>query len=520
MIISRFTLPGIMILFLSGCASLDTSSSRPEIQEQPAVSTSVDHSPEDVPVVVSADVPRDDVVQLPVQASVSDIWDPIRSGFRLPDKHKPLVRHHIHRYAKHTRDIERSFERSEPYLAYIYNEVDKRGFPTEIALLPFIESNFNPQARSPERAAGLWQFIPRTGRHYGLKQDWWYDGRRYVVASTQAALDHLDKLQQEFSGDWLLALAAYNAGSATVRKSIRKNRRAGRPVDFWHLGLPRETSAYVPKLLAISAIIEAPEDFGVHLTPLDQQPWFTLIDIPGQINLEVAAELAGMEVEELQQLNPGYQRWATHPDGPHQLAIPQEKFASFEQNLERLPPSERMKWVRHKIRPGETLSHIARRYDTTVPVLRASNKLRSNTIRAGGHLLVPVAAHTPVSHPALETYTANDTPSSETNYRVSDGDNLSTIAWRNGVNVRELALWNDLDPDSIIRPGQVLVIRQDDAAPHPFSYTVRKGDSLYLISRRFNVSIANLRAWNTLPEGQYLQPGQRLQLFIDTARGT
>ncbi len=517
---NRFTLPGAIILLLSGCASLDTTTSRPEIPEQPVDSTSEDQAPENVPTVVSADVPRDDVVDLTVQAPASDMWDAIRSGFRLPDKDKSSVARHIRRYARHTRAIEGSFKRGEPYLAYIYNEVDKRGFPTEIALLPFIESNFNPQAQSPKRAAGLWQIIPLTARHYGLEQDWWYDGRRDVVASTRAALDHLEILHKKFNGDWLLALAAYNAGGKTVRNAIRNNRRAGKPVDYWSLKLPSETASYVPRLLAISTIVAAPEDYGVHLTPLDQDPRFTLIDLPGQINLEVAAELAGMTVGELQQLNPGYQRWATHPEGPQQLAIPQEKSAVFEQNLAMLPASERMKWVRHQIRPGETLSHIAGRYDTTVPVLRASNRLRNNTIRAGGHLLVPVAARTPISHPLTDTDPGSDTPGNETHYRVSEGDNLWTIARRYGTSVRELALWNDLDPDAILRNGQVLVIQQDDAMPRLFTYTVRTGDSLFLISRRFNVSIADLREWNTLTEGKYLQPGQRLQLYIDSSQGT
>ena len=512
--------PCLIILLMTGCASLDSARSRPEILEPPVVTAGAGQQAGDVRPDASTDTPRDEPARQPVEAAPVDTWDQIRSGFRLPDKDRASVERHIRRYAENTRDIERSFERGEPYLAYIYYEVDKRGFPTEIALLPFVESSFNPKARSSEQAAGLWQFIPRTGRHYGLKQDWWYDGRRDVVASTQAALDHLDQLHQEFKGDWLLALAAYNAGGKTVRNAIRKNQQAGKPVDFWSLKLPRETTSYIPRLLAISIIVAAPEDYGVQLIPLDQEPRFTLIELPGQINLEVAAELAGMEVGELQQLNPGFQRWATHPEGPHQLAIPQEKIAVFEQNLATLPASERMKWVRHKIQPGDTLGHIARRYDTTVPVLRASNSLRSNTIRAGRHLLVPVAARKPVSRPAPDTALESAKPASGTRHRVRKGDSLWTIARRNGVSVRNLALWNDLDPDAYLRPGKVLVIHQDDAVPRPFSYTVRKGDSLFLISRRFRVSIGELRAWNTLPKGKYLQPGQRLQLFVGSAQGT
>ncbi len=520
MTIRHSTWACLIILLMTGCASLDTTRSRPEIPLPPVVDSAAEPPPGDALPDAPVDTPADAPALQPAEAAPVDTWDHIRSGFRLPDKHRPTVARHIRRYAKSPRDIERSFKRGEPYLAYIFNEVDKRGFPAEITLLPFVESSFNPKARSSEQAAGLWQFIPRTGRHYGLKQDWWYDGRRDVVASTQAALDHLDKLHQEFNGDWLLALAAYNAGGKTVRKAIRKNRQAGKPVDFWSLKLPRETSSYVPRLLAISTIVEAPADYGVQLAPFDPTPRFTVIDIPGQINLEVAAELADMEIGELQRLNPGFQRWATHPEGPHQLAIPQEKIAVFAQNLAQLPASERMKWVRHEIQRGDTLGHIARRYDTTVPVLRASNSLRSNTIRAGRHLLVPVAARKPVGRPLPDTDLDSDIPADTIRHRISKGDTLWTIARGNGVSVRNLALWNDLDPDAYLRPGQVLVIHQEDAAPRPFSYTVRKGDSLFLISRKFRVSIADLRAWNTLPEGKYLQPGQRLQLFINSAQGT
>ncbi|MDH3901341.1 MAG: LysM peptidoglycan-binding domain-containing protein, partial [Gammaproteobacteria bacterium] len=238
----------------------------------------------------------------------------------------------------------------------------------------------------------------------------------------------------------------------------------------------------------------------------------------------IAAELAGLETDEIYRLNPGFNRWATHPDGPHRLAIPVEKSDTFKRNLAALPDSERVKWVRHRIRKGETLSHIARRYDTTVAVLRSNNVLRGNNIRAGSHLLVPVAAKEPARYAALAAI--SHTPHSSGNkqtYKVRTGDSLWSIAQQHNVKVSQLTIWNRLDSRTI-RPGQELAIWRKGTAPHKgkttrsVSYTVRSGDSLYRISRRFSVSINELRRWNELPKGKYLQPGQRLKVYVDVTR--
>jgi len=451
-------------------------------------------------------------------------WQQVRSGFRLPDEPHSAVTRRLQEYRHNARQVERIFNRGEPYLAYIFNEVRQRDFPAELVLLPFVESGYDPFAYSHGRAAGLWQFIPGTGKHYGLKQDWWYDGRRDIIASTDAALNYLARLQQEFDGDWLLALAAYNAGEGTVRKAVRRNRKAGKPVDFWHLKLPKETAAYVPKLLAISTIVKRPDEYGIQLAPIDMEPDFTVVDTHDQLDIGVAAELAGMETDELYRLNPGFNRWATHPDGPHRLVIPVDKADTFEQNLAALPDSKRVKWVRHRIRKGETLSHIARHYDTTVAVLRSSNVLRGNNIRAGRHLLVPVAAKEPARYAALAKISRSPRRAgSKQTYKVRSGDSLWTIARHHNVKVSQLTIWNRLDSGTI-RPGQKLVIWSKGTSSHNgnttrrVSYTVRSGDSLYRISRKFSVSINELRRWNELPKGKYLQPGQRLKVYVDVTR--
>ena len=451
-----------------------------------------------------------------------DAWTRLRDGFMLEAGEHKAVHKAIKKYTRSPRDVEIIFERGDPYFAYILNEVLQRGYPTELALLPFVESGYDPFAYSHDRAAGLWQFIPGTGRMYGLQQDWWYDGRRDVVASTRAALAFLGKLQRDFDGDWLLALAAYNAGSGKVRKAVRNNRKAGKPVDFWHLKLPRETRNYVPRLLAISHIVRQPERYGITLPPLADVPAFAVVDTGGQLDIGIAAELAGVQTDALYRLNPGFNRWATHPEGPHRILIPSDSAVVFGQNLAGLPAEQRLKWVRHKISRGQTLSHIAERYDTTVAVLKGVNQLSGTTIRAGRHLLVPVAARDISQYAALTRALEGDNSrDNRTTYRVRNGDNLWNIARQHNVSVRQVARWNRLDSRAVIRPGQKLVIwtkaggSSRGGRVRSINYTVRSGDSLYSIAKRYDVTITELRRWNALEEGGYIQPGQRLTLYVD-----
>jgi membrane-bound lytic murein transglycosylase D len=521
--LSRAALLYSIILLLGGCASMQPGS--PEEPQEPSLSpATAETAPSGNHPAIADGIPPS-IAEAVSQVPEPDFWQRVRNGFRLPDKQKPTVIRRAAYYGESAEHVERIFRRGEPYLAYIQSEVEARGFPSEITLLPFVESGYDPFAYSHGRAAGLWQFIPGTGRMYGLKQDWWYDGRRDVVASTQAALDYLDRLQQEFDGDWLLALAAYNSGGGTVRKAIKKNRKAGKQVDFWHLDLPRETASYVPKLLAISKVVEQPQEYGITLLPVDKNPDFTVVETGGQLDIAIAADLADLEVDELYALNPAFNRWATHPEGPHRLLLPADKADVFESNLDALPESQRMKWVRHKVRRGETLSHIAQRYDTKVSVVRQTNDLGSDNIRSGTWLLVPVAAKDASRYAALEK--SRHSPGSaarSTSYRVKGGDSLWTIARRHDVTVAQITQWNGLKKGAVIKPGQNLVIRKGAASTsagkqvRTVRYTVRKGDSLFLISRKFNVSVADLRSWNGLSGKKYIQPGQNLKVRVDVTQ--
>lgn len=469
-----------------------------------------------------------------------DLWDRIRTGFALPDHDHPRTNSEKRWYQHHQEYINRTITRARPYLYYITEQADQRNMPSEIVLLPIIESAFQPFAYSHGRAAGIWQFIPATARHYGLKQNWWYDGRRDILASTGAALDYLERLHKHFDGNWLLALAAYNSGQGTVESAVRYNKRRGRPTDFWSLRLPRETRAYVPKLLAISDIVAEPEQYGITLESIPDKPYLVQVDVGSQIDLALAADLAGISLEELYKLNPAYNRWATDPDGPHNLVLPVDKARHFQEKLAEIPVSKRIKWKRYEIREGESLSQIAVRYRTTVSLLRDVNKLHSNFIKAGNYLIIPVATKR-IGDYALtldqRTRALQNAGKKglKVTYIVREGDSFWDISRKYDVSIRKLAAWNGLAPRDYIRPGQKLVIwwtdkrktvaRNEtdiglslDTITQRIKYTVRKGDSLSRISQKFNVTVTDLRNWNSLPKGRYLQPGQKLTLYVDVTR--
>ena len=284
------------------------------------------------------------------------------------------------------------FGRAVPYLHHIVKEIESRGMPLELALLPVVESAFEPYAQSWVRANGLWQFMPGTGERFGLKQDWWYDGRRDVIASTRAALDYLQYMHDEFFDDWLLAIAAYNCGEFRVQREVNANRAAGKPVDFFSLHLPAETRAYVPKLLAMRRLVANPEDYGIAFSPIPNEPYFVRVDTGGQLDLTLAAELAGITLDEVYELNPGFHRWATDPAGPHFLLLPRDTADAFRRNLDLLSPDERVRVSLHKVKSGESVASIASKYKTQAIVVRDMNSLANGApLVVGTELRVPTA---------------------------------------------------------------------------------------------------------------------------------
>ena len=356
-----------------------------------------------------------------------------------------------------------------------------------------------------------------------------------MLAATDAALTYLEYLAEMFDGDWLLAVAAYNGGEGTVSRAIERNRQAGRPTDYWSLELPRETMNYVPKLLAISELVADPAAHGIALQPIPNEPVVDAVTLERQVDLALAAELAGLDIETLYRLNPGYNRWATAPDGPHRLLLPLENIPAFRRGLAQTPESDWLRWQRHRIARGETLGEIADRYHVTVDTLKQSNGIDGHIIRAGDHLLVPVASRPSgqyrLSADARRQARQRTGPDNRQRrqYTVQAGDSFWAIARRHGVGVRELARWNGMAPGDTLSIGEQLVIWSNgpvqqtavDTGAGPVdrlqsvTYTVRSGDSLYLIAQRFNVAVADLQRWNNIAEGSYLQPGQRLRLRGD-----
>jgi len=470
----------------------------------------------------------------------SDVWKRIRSGLILTrNVSERTTASKLAWFTRNQAYIDRVSTRAEPYLYYIVEELEKRNMPLDLALLPIVESAYNPFAYSRSRASGIWQFIPGTGRLYGLKQNWWYDGRRDIVAATDAALSYLQKLHQEFNGDWLLALAAYNSGEGNVGKAIRRNKKAGKPTDFFSLKLPRETRGYVPSLLAVAEIVSNPGKYTITLKPIANTRYFKQVDINSQIDLATAAELSELSIEELYILNPGFNRWATDPKGPHFLLIPVDKASEFENKLASLTSDDRIKWQQHKIQKGESLGRIATRYRTDVATLKQINRLKSNTIRTGSSLLIP-AAQKPLKHYSLSLDSRRYKGLKRSGdgqryvYTIKRGDNLWDIGRHYGISVKQLCAWNAISSKSILRPGKKLEIWVEDETDKTakvipvvsnksiagdsqhISYQVLEGDSLWLISQRFGVPVDQIKKWNNLAKKRYIKPGQLLDIYTGT----
>lgn len=456
-------------LVLAGCVSTPADKTQPSGSEafsttptrQAAATVETRHEGGSTAAAEPEPVRQADPIK--AAAPAADLWARIRAGFQLPKLDSPLVARHEQWFASNPEYMRGMMERARLYLYYIVEEVERRGMPTEIALLPAIESAYKPYAYSRARAAGLWQFIPSTGRRYGLKMNWWYDGRRDVMASTQAALDYLEKLYSDFDGDWFLALAAYNAGENRVMRAIEHNRRHGRPTSFEHLTqLKWETRNYVPKLMAMVNIVADPARYGVELAAIPNEPYFTRVEIESQVDLGVIARLMDMSIEELTVINPGLNRRATDPDGPHHLLVPVDKKDVLLEGLNNLPEEERVQWRHHTVQRGETLFELARRYGVSVQVIRAANGLRSNLLRAGQHLMIPVSAQ-PLK-PVIVTARASAVappraaPGRPIIHRVQRGETLWSIARRYGVLIRQIVEWNLLDPNEGLRLGQRLKI--------------------------------------------------------------
>ncbi|WP_158773638.1 LysM peptidoglycan-binding domain-containing protein [Cobetia sp. L2A1] len=383
-----------------------------------------------------------------IPASYDDVWGRLRAGYQLQqDTGRPRVRKWIDWYTEHPKHVERIAEQARPWIRYVTRRTEARGLPAELALLPFIESAYDPDAAHPGGATGMWQFMPATGDEMGLTRNRWYDGRKDVLLATDAALDYLQSQGKRwYGGDWELALAAYNAGAGTVN---RARERADGDDDYWGISLPNETMEYVPKLLALAAIIRAPDEYGITLPEIPDKAEIAAVDTGGQLDLSTAAKLAGISESQLRALNPAYKRWATSP-GDSSLVIPATARDTFLSQLASLPEEARQSWNDYRVQRGDTLSVIARRSGLSLSELKAKNHISSNTIRVGQALMVPDRLGTT----ATQLASANG----QQKVRVKRGDSLSRIAARHNVTTRQIAHWNKLSSADYLRPGQMLTL--------------------------------------------------------------
>lgn len=432
-----------------------------------------------------------------------DLWQRIKNGYAIPNLSSDLIAKHENWYSSRPDYMKRMVERSQKYLFHIVEEVEKRGMPTEIALLPMIESAYNPQAYSTSRASGIWQFIPSTGKNFGLKQNWWVDNRRNVTAATDAALTYLQKLHGMF-GAWDLALAAYNAGEGTVGRAIKRNRELGLPTDYESLNLPPETKNYVPKLQAIKNLMTNPNNYGLKIQTIANSAYFSKVSAPAQIDAHLAAKLAGISDDEFTALNPGYNRPVIASIGDkHELLLPIAAAQTFKNNLASYN-KPLVSWQTYRAKRGERMDKIADKFGIQVAELRTVNNLPAQKkIKSASTILVPNGnkadfnpSKTTVPKVAtlgdenlsldqsLENLISKNQVLENTNTGKQDSENIDLTTAQNDV----LSNNENADDKGEIEPAKYRSV----------TYKVKRGDRMQTIANRYGVSVKQIVASNSL----------------------
>jgi len=454
-----------------------------------------------------------------------NIWLKLAENFNFDVPVNDRIAKQRDAYLKNPAFLQQISKRAEPFLWLIVEQIEQNDLPLELALFPIVESTFDPFAYSPSGAAGLWQFMPVSGIRFGLKQDWWYDGRRDVMASTRGALQYVQVLHQYLGEDWLYTFAAYNSGEGRVERAINHNKKLGKNTDYWNLDLPKETTEYIPKLLALVDILRNHEKYGIELPNIPNKKALTYVDVGSQIDLAYAAELADLSIAEIQLLNPGFKHWATSPNGPHKILLPNVVAKKFATNLAQVSKSQRIRWDRYLVKAGDTLNLIAQRKQTTTSVLKQINDLDSTLLKVGQPLLIPIASQSQQASLSQQAQRfeqqglASGTGNKKVLYTVVEGDTLWDISRRYKVTSKQIAKWNGLTTKHTLQLGQELTIWKQSVAKRQVSintttYSVRSGDSLDGIAQKFNVNTKDLARWNNIQNSQYIQPGQKIKIYL------
>ncbi len=443
---------------------------------------------------------------LPTYADTTpDVWSVLRQQFMLNhETNRPEVQTQLRWLITHPGYLEQ-LSSAEPYIYHIISEIKQRRLPGEIALIPLIESSFDPFAYSHAGAAGLWQIMPETGSDYGLKRDWWFDARRSIGPSTQAALTYLTYLNKFFHGNWNLAFAAYNAGEGTILHIIKNSGQdINRPISFWSLRVPQETKAYIPRLLALAEIVQNPQRYHVELPDIPHVPYFEEVNIGSQINLNDAAKLAGISYQDLIKLNPGFNHWTTAPYRPYKLLIPADKVEHFSRNLANLPTNGRVIWQRHKVSAGDNLNLIAKKYHTSIELIKELNRLKSNEVKKDQYVLIPVKKKA-----SPQKISSQASPQQyKVIHVVQKNDSLTSVAKRYDVSEIRIKQWNKLT-NNTLTPGKALILWKVKSSPY---YRVKAGDTLSQIALNHHVTMKKLQQLNPRLKTVQLKPGQILRV--------
>ncbi|MCK6415539.1 MAG: transglycosylase SLT domain-containing protein [Giesbergeria sp.] len=459
------------LLWLSGCATqvgTPGAASTPGSDSTTATTTSpaseATHTPQypagPLLPIAPARASRLEVMPL---FTPSDLWDRIRRGFAMPDLQHPLVQDREQWYANRPDYMQRMTERSRKYLFHIVEELERRNMPTELALLPYIESAFNPQAVSSARAAGMWQFMPATGNYFDLKQNAFRDDRRDVLASTRAALDYLQKLYGMF-GDWHLALAAYNWGEGSVGRAIARNQKAGLGTSYTDLTMPTETRLYVPKLQAVKNIVANPEAFRTELPLIENHPYFQTVDITRDIDVALAARLADVELSDFKALNPSLDKPVILAAGTPQILLPWDNAKVFERNLAAYKEGQHASWTVWSVPSTMSTAEVARRVGMDESELRSINRIPPRMlVKAGSALIVPRSASTraDVAEHVADNGRLSLAPEVVTRrsvVRARKGDTVASLAQRHRVSAASVAQWNDVKASAAFKAGQDVVL--------------------------------------------------------------
>ena len=463
-----------------------------------------------------------------------DLWKVIADQQEIRFDYNSRVQSHINWITQRPDYLASISKRAQPFLYLVVSEVENERLPIEIALLPIVESDYYPFSYSHGTATGIWQFIPSTGRMYGLEEDWWHEDRRDVLASTKAALHYLKDLNQMFEGDWLLSIAAYNAGPGRVQRAIDKNIKQGKKTDYWSLDLPKETEKYVPKLLAIAKVLKDPAPYNQKLLSIENKPYLEPIKLESQFDLALIAQWTNLSIDEIYSFNPGLKRWATPEALPYTILLPIDVVGDFKEVLSNQKNRPKVSWTRYKVKEGDSLGVIAQNFNTTIHQIQSVNEIKGNLIRANSYLIVPLARESEdyysLSDDQREKSRLNASKNSEKLiYKVVSGDSLWKISQDFSVTVNELVRWNKIVPTAPLSIGKELVILIDDKEKTELAkithtgidinrnivYTVKSGDNLSLIAQRYKVKVSQIRDWNDLNEKDILQPGDKLTITIN-----